>query len=243
MSKSSAQYRFPQGKMLGRHYKVVDYLGHGWEGEVYKVEEVATGILRAAKLFYQHRYQNRNLPHIGYAKKLNRLRSCSIVIQYHHQDMITIKDKPVDFLVSDFVDGIVLSEFIKRQPRKRLLPFEALHLFYALVQGVEQIHFLGEYHGDIHTDNIIVKRKGLTFDVKLIDLLHMGKASKTRIQEDVYNLIDVLYEMLDGNHHYSKLPRHIKKIILGRKSSLISRYFKNAGQLRLFLENLDLEMG
>lgn len=243
MSQRSAQYRIQPGQMLGRHYRVVDYLGHGWEGEVYKVEEVTTGILRAAKLFYKHRYLKKNLPHVAYAKKLFTLRDCDIVIQYHHQDTITLKKEAVDFLVSDFADGYILSQFVKRQPRKRLLPFEALHLFYALVQGVEQIHFLGEYHGDIHTDNIIVKRKGLTFDVNLIDLLHAGKPSKAKIQQDVYQLIDVLFDMLGGAKHYSSLPRHIKKIILGRKSSLIAKQFKNAGQLRLFLENLDLEMG
>ena len=40
-----------EGQTLGRNYYVVELLGIGWEGEVYKVEERRTGIVRAAKLF------------------------------------------------------------------------------------------------------------------------------------------------------------------------------------------------
>lgn len=223
------------GKLLGRNYKVLEFLGKGWEGEVYKVEEKATGIVRAIKMFYKHRAEG--LPHIVYAKRLYQLKTCPIVIQYHHHDSAIIKKKPVDFLVSDFVDGEVLSQYIKKQPQKRLPPFEALHLFYALVHGIEQIHFIGEYHGDIHSDNIIVKRKGLGYDVHLIDLLHLGKSNKSRIQDDVFDLASILFEMIGGSKFYNKMPTHIKKIICGRKIHLIEKEFKNAGHLRLFIEN------
>lgn len=238
---SEPEFYLEPGKMLGRQYKIVEFLGNGFEGEVYKVEEVSTGIIRAAKLFYKHRYSRKHLPHVTYAKKLNALHSCSIIIQYHHHDMVRIKGEPVDFLVSEFVDGVVLADWIKKSPQKRILPFEALHLFYSLVQGVEQIHFLGEYHGDIHANNIIVKRKGLHFDVNLIDLFHLGKSNRLRIKDDVIDLIDVFYQMIGGQKYYKTMPKYIKRIILGKNSNLIEKRFKTAGHLRLFIENLDLE--
>ncbi|MCP4475337.1 MAG: serine/threonine protein kinase [Gammaproteobacteria bacterium] len=234
------QYQLKPGKSLGRYYKIVEYLGSGWEGEVYKIEECNTGILRAAKLFYQHHYNNKRIPHIEYAKKLHKLKDCSIIIQYHHQDTIKINDQSIDFLVSDFVDGEILSQYVARQSQKRLCPFEALHLFYTLVLGIEQIHFLGEYHGDIHSDNIFVKRRGLHFEIHLIDLLHLGKANKRHIQEDVFDLIAVFYEMIGGQEYYRSMPKYIKQIILGRKRGLITKQFNVAGQLRLFLENINL---
>ena len=55
-----------------------------------------------------------------------------------------------------------------RQRGRRLSPFEALHLLHALVRGVEEIHAVGEYHGDLHSDNIIVRRRGLGFEVKVV---------------------------------------------------------------------------
>ena len=236
---ASHRYELQIGRMLGRNYRVLEFLGKGWEGEVYKVEERQTGIVRAAKLFYAHRYAKNKKPSVIYAKKLYELRHCPVVIQYHNQDIAIVKKEITDFLISDFVEGEVLSQYIEKQKQARLPIFEAMHLFHALVQGVEQIHFHGEYHGDIHTDNIIVQRKGLGFEVKLIDLLHLGKSSNQKIQTDVYDLIQVLYEMLNGDKFYAKLPIHIKHLILGRKKSLISKKFKEAGHLRLYLDNLD----
>lgn len=235
-------YDLQPGTLLGRHYRVKAFLGCGWEGEVYKIEERNTGIIRAAKLFYNKRNQRnrpQQAPQIAYAKKLYKLRSCPIVIRYHHQDILTTDDnEQLSFLVSDFVDGQILSKHVAQQKSKRLIPFEALHLFYALVKGVEAIHAIKEYHGDIHSDNIIVKRKGLNYEVHLIDFLHLGRPTKQQIQQDVYDLIDVFHEIIGGQRYYSKMPGHIKKIILGRKASLISQQFKTAQDLRQHLENL-----
>ena len=231
-------YDLAEGGRLGKHYTILDFLGDGYEGEVYKVAEKTTEIVRAAKLFYK-KNQLQKLPHVTYAKRLHQLRTCPIVIQYHHQDQIKIKGVDVDFLVSDFIEGDVLSTYIASHPQKRLQPFEALHLFYAIVKGVEQIHSLNEYHGDIHSDNIIVKRKGLKYSVHLIDLLHLGKSTKARIQEDVYDLVQMLHEIIGGTRYYQKMPKHIKNIIMGRKRQLIMQKFKTAQDLRVFLENYE----
>ena len=231
-------YDLKKGKVLGRHYRVLEYLGSGWEGEVYKVEERKTGIIRAAKLFYRKKANGDN-PHIHYAKKLYKLRKCPIVIQYHFHDVLYFKQKKVDFLVSDFADGEVLSSYVGRQKNRRLLPFEALHLLYALTQGVEQIHFQNEYHGDIHSDNIMVKKKGLGFEVHLIDLLHLGPPTKNKIQTDVYDIINIFYEIIGGSVGYRQCGDNIKQFVLGRKHNLIRQYFSVAGHLRLYLENME----
>lgn len=231
-------YALAEGGRLGKHYTVLDFLGDGYEGEVYKVAEKTTEIIRAAKLFYK-KNELQKQPHVSYARRLHQLRSCPIVIQYHHQDRVQIKGQQVDFLVSDFVDGDVLSDYIISFPQKRLQPFEALHLFYAIVKGVEQIHQLNEYHGDIHSNNIMVKRKGLKYSVYLIDLIHLGKSTKAKIQEDVYDLIQLLHEIIGGTKYYQKMPQHIKDIIMGRKKKLIAQKFKNAADLRRFLENYE----
>ena len=152
-------------------YEVVSELGSGWEGEVYKIREIRTGIDRAAKLFYpQRNIGNRTAKR--YAKKLHRLRYCTILIQYHTEELIEVRGVPVTVLISEYVEGELLSDFLKRFPGNRLQPFEALHLLYALAKGMEQIHLHNEYHGDLHLDNIIIKRFGLTYDLKLIDLFH-----------------------------------------------------------------------
>jgi tRNA A-37 threonylcarbamoyl transferase component Bud32 len=226
------------GRTLGPYYHIVEYLGGGWEGEVYKVEERRTGIIRAAKLFYNRKGVSRE-PLLRYARKLYKLRSCPIVVQYHHRGTTSLQGNPVDFLVSDYVDGEMLSSFLNRCRGKHLSSFEALHLLYALTVGIEQIHFLGEYHGDIHSDNIMVKRRGLGFEVYLIDFFDLGRPTREKIQYDVFDLITVFYEMIGGAKAYRTAGKEIKSIIMGRKHYLIRQRFKMAGHLRLALENLE----
>lgn len=224
-------------RSLGPHYDIIEFLGSGWEGEVFKVEERRTGIVRAAKIFYR-RDGIREAPLLRYARKLHKLRSCSIVIQYHHRDSARVAGRKVEFLVSDYVDGEMLSSFLGHQKKKRLPLFEALHLLYALVVGIEQIHFLGEYHGDIHSENIMVKRQGLGFDVHLLDFFDLGRSTKERMQLDVIDLINIFHEMIGGEEAYREAGPIVKGIVRGRKHSLICSRFRTAGDLRLYLENL-----
>lgn len=228
------------GLTLGRNYYVVEFLGGGWEGEVYKVEERQTGIPRAAKIFYDRRRPKPSQLK-RYVRKLYKLRSCSIVTQYHHRDIARVGGRSVEILVSDFVDGQMLSSFLVAQRGKRLTSFEALHLLFALAAGVEQVHHLGEYHGDIHSENIMVRRRGLGFEVHLLDFFDLGQSTREKIQQDVFDLISVLYEMIGGAKGYRRANPEIRGLVKGRKHSLIGREFKTAGELRLALENLEWE--
>ncbi|MEK7323232.1 MAG: protein kinase [Pseudomonadota bacterium] len=230
-------FDFPPGKVLRGHYEIVQHLGAGWEGEVYLIRERATGIERTAKFFFPHRNQ-RDKAAVFYAKKLHKLRQCPIVIQYYTQDSILYRGVPITFLVSEFVEGELLSAFLARQPRKRLSPFQAVHLLHALAMGMEAIHQLGEYHGDLHSDNVIVQRYGLGFELKLLDMFHWGASSPRHIHDDVINLIRLFYDAVGGAKLYAKQPPEVKDICCGLKRSLILRKFKTAGQLRHYLETI-----
>lgn len=84
----------------------------------------------------------------------------------------------------------------------------------------------------------MIKKKGLGFEVHLIDLLHLGKPTKDRIQQDVYDLINIFYEMIGGSVGYKRCGDNIKHFVLGRRHSLIKKHFNVAWHLRLYLENL-----
>jgi serine/threonine protein kinase len=210
-------------------------LGAGWEGEVYLIKETATGIERTAKFFYPQRNQ-RDKALKFYARKLHKLRQCHMVIQYHTQERTTFNGIPISFLVSEYVHGELLSEFLARQPQKRLSPFQAVHLLHTLAEGIGCIHQLGEYHGDLHLENIIVERYGLRFDLKLLDMFHWGKPSASNMRNDVINLIRIFYDALGGKKHYPKHGTEVKYICCGLKQSMITKRFRTAEQLRAHLE-------
>lgn len=228
------------GRKIAGKYQITEFLGKGWEGEVYKITELSTGIERAAKFFYPHR-NIKNKTSKRYAKQLHKLRHCSIIIHYHTEETVTYQNTPVTILISEYVQGILLAEFIKQQRGKRLSPFQALHCLHALVKGLEQIHALNEYHGDLHDENIIVSRYGLGFDLKLLDSFYWPGSKRSNVQEDLINSIHILYNLVGGRKHYKQQPRVIKDICCGLKRTLILKKYKNASQLRKHLESLSWE--
>jgi len=230
-------FGFEPGMLLTGKYEVISYLGGGWEGEVYLVRERHTGIERAAKIFFPQRNRHNRATKF-YAKKLHKLRHCPILIQYHTQEQIMRYGIPVTLLISEYVEGDLLPQFLSRQPGKRLTSFEGLHLLHALSVGVEEIHSAREYHGDLHEENIIVRRLGLSFDVKLVDMFNWGPPSAENIRDDVCDLIKIFYDAIGGARFYSKQPAQIKRICCGLKRSLIVRKFRTAGHLCQYLETM-----
>lgn len=230
-------FDFPPGRTLAGKYAVVACLGAGWEGEVYQIRELSTGIERAAKFFFPQRNPN-NRVLVWYAKKLHKLRNCPIVIQYQTQETITFRRHPITFLVSEYVEGELLSAFLARQPGQRLSWFQGLHLLYTLASGIESIHHLREYHGDLHTDNVIVQRYGLGFNLKLVDMFRWQTPKQENIYDDVCNLIAIFFEAIGGRRHYAKQPPEVKAVCCGLKRSLILKKFRTAGRLRRYLETL-----
>lgn len=239
MAKTNIErFNLQPGRTLARKYEVVSLLGTGWEGEVYLVREISTGIERTAKLFFPQRNPN-NKSIKFYAKKLHDLRHCPIVIHYSAQETITVQGQPVNFLISEYIEGELLSEFIKRQPGKRLTAFQGLHLLHSLATGLECVHAMGEYHGDLHMGNIIVQRFGLSFDLKLLDFYQWKAPRKENIRSDTVDMIHILYDAIGGKKHYSKQPQEIKSIINGLKQTLILKKFKTAGEVKQYLELME----
>lgn len=228
------------GRKLASKYEVISKLGAGWEGEVYKVSEISTGIERAAKLFFPQR-NVRNRAARVYARKLHKLRRCSILIQYHTKEIVPYRRIPVTALISDYVEGILLSDFLQRMPGKRLPPYQATHLLYALAKGIEEIHLLNEYHGDLHTENIIVNKYGLTFEIKLLDMFNSTDAKIENMRDDICSLVQIYHECMGGRKHYRKLPQTVKNICCGLKRSLILKKFRTVSQLREHLELMEWE--
>lgn len=231
-------FNFQPGRRLANKYEVEELLGIGWEGEVYRVRELATGIQRAAKFYYPERnVGDKTITY--YATKLNKLRRCAIMIPYLTHDHIQFRRSTIRFLVSEFVEGLVLTEFLKKQPGKRLSAFEGLHLLHALVSGLEQVHQQKDYHGDLHSGNIIISRHGIGFNVKLIDIYRWHGATRENISEDVYDIIRIFYDAIGGKKHYAKQRPEIKGICRGLRRDLIKKKFRTAGQLREYLEHME----
>ncbi len=230
-------FDFAPGRILARKYQVLSRLGARPSGELYRLAERATGIERTARFFApaldpHNRVANRC------AQKLHRLRHCDILMQYRTQETIQVQGRPVTFLVADQVRGVALAEFLGEQPGRRLQWFEALHVLHALASGLEKVHRTGEHHGELNCDNVAVRREGLGFKMKLMDLSPAHDTSKAAAQEDVLDLLRIFHEMIGGSRFYSDLPPEVRAFCCGLRRPAVYARYQHAGELRRHLETM-----
>lgn len=229
-------YNFQPGRILARKYQVVAPLGSVREGEIYTLSECATGIERTAKFFYPHVDPLGRVATI-HAQKLHKLRHCPILMQYRTQETISIGGAAVTFLVSDFVRGERLGDFIARQPGQRLEWFEALHLLLAMARGIELMHDAGESAGALRLDNIIVRRVGLGFQAKLMELATGGRARPEHRRNDAHGMIRLFHEVIAGGGGGKDLPDPVRDQLGTRRRPHFENY-RDAADIRIALERL-----
>jgi len=224
------------GRKIGPQYDVVAKLGAGTEGEVYRIVESDTGIHRAAKLYYMHK-DPKSRQVVWTARKLNKLRNCTVVLHYHHTQVIQIARQKVLCMISDLNEGMQLENWIGKQRGGKVQPYVALHVLYELVRGLEAIHELREYHADVHSQNILIQPMGVGFELKLIDFYNWGRNSKEKQQQDILDAIGVFSECLGGRERYQNQCDEVRYILAGLKSNHILNRFPTMNALRVHLEH------
>ncbi len=233
-----SKFNFIEDKVIANKFVVMEKLGGGWEGEVYKAREISTGIFCAIKFFFPHRNLKNKVANT-YAKKLSALSQSPVAINYYTQETIQYKNQSITCFIFEYAEGEILSTFLNRQVGKRVGILQGLQLLHSLTAGVETLHRLGEYHGDLHSDNIVIKRRGLGFDFKLLDMYNWGDSKNLNKAEDICSLIRLFYDAIGGKKQYPKHPPEVKEICMGLKKSLIRKKFRTVSRLKEHIENID----
>jgi serine/threonine-protein kinase len=149
--------------MIGRtlsHYKVLEKIGEGGMGEVYRTRDTKLDREVAVKVLPATFSENK--------ERLARFeREARLLASLNHPNIAAIHELEesdgVHFLALEYVPGETLAERIKRGP----IPVdEALPLFRQIAEGLEAAHEKGIIHRDLKPANIKVTPEG---KVKVLD--------------------------------------------------------------------------
>ena len=143
--------------MIGKkisHYKILEELGSGGMGVVYKAEDTKLKRIVALKFVVPRMLKNKEdkerfLREAQTAASLNHPHICTI---YHIDE---VEDST--FIVMEYIEGQGLKEVIGKSPLKTE---KALDIAIQIAEGLEQAHEKNVVHRDIKSANIMVTDKG-----------------------------------------------------------------------------------
>lgn len=151
--------RFNPGQVV-THYRILDKIGTGGMGIVYKAEDIRLGRFVALK-FLPHEFTRDR-------QSLERFqREARMASALSHPHICTIHDidscEGQPFLVMEFLEGRTLKH---RMFEKPVSPEEIVELSIQIADGLDAAHALGILHRDIKPGNIFITLRG---QVKLLD--------------------------------------------------------------------------
>ena len=211
------------GRLLDGRYRLVQKIGEGGSGSIYRA--VHTEILRtcAIKLFtaLSHGQVDATARFKREAKMASRIDNVHAVTIYDFGEA----DDGNLFLAMEFIDGKPLSRVIAEQG---VLPIErVVHITNQIAEALSAAHALGIVHRDLKPSNVMITRKGANTDfVKVLDfgitksleddrgesLTQTGFVLGTPVymspeqllgekldpRSDIYSLATIVYETLSG---------------------------------------------
>ncbi len=201
------------------HYKILEKLGEGGMGVVYKAEDIKLKRTVALKFITPHAVGSE-------AEKTRFVHEAQAAAALDHPNICTVYEideaEGKTFIVMAYIEGQSLKEKIQSGPLKL---DEALDLAIQVAQGLQEAHGKGTVHRDIKSANIVVTEKG---QAKIMDFGLAEIAGRSRVTKegmtvgtaaymspeqargekldqrtDIWSLGVVVYEMITGRPPFS----------------------------------------
>lgn len=245
--------------MIGKtisHYKIIDKLGEGGMGVVYKALDTRLNRNVALKFLSTHLTRDK-------ASRKRFIVEAQAASAMDHSNICTIHEinetpKGQLYICMAYYEGESLLQKIKKGP----IPFdEALDIIFQIAQGLKAAHDKKIIHRDIKPGNILITERG---EAKIVDfgLAKLAEISLTKSVSsmgtaaymcpeqirgkgvdqrcDIWALGVVFYEMLTGHLPFNEeYPEPMMYAIVNEKPTSLSQYLKNFPELlQTVIDNL-----
>jgi predicted Ser/Thr protein kinase len=265
----SGNFTPPKPHQLAQHFphlEILDLIGHGGMGAVYKARQRGLDRLVALKILP---------PEVGkdpsFAARFSR--EARALAKLSHPNIVGVHDSGnsggLYYLLMEYVDGVNLREAIQT---KELTPAEALAIVPQICEALQYAHDEGIVHRDIKPENILLDKKGRVkiADFGLARLLgqapdnftltgshqimgtprymapeQMEGSHEVDHRADLYSLGVVFYEMLTGElplgrfdvpSHKVQLDVRVDEVVLRTLEKEPSRRYQQASEIKTDVE-------
>jgi serine/threonine protein kinase len=231
--------------------EIIEFLGRGGMGVVYKARQKSLNRFVALKLLAPERVTDPT-----FAERFTR--EAHALAALNHPHIVTVYDfgqaGGFYFLLMEFVDGVNLRQLLEA---KKLTPEEALAIVPPLCEALQYAHEHGIVHRDIKPANLLLDKAGrvkiadfgiarMVNDNSRVGLAESQPAGtpqymapeqkesqRTDHRADIYSLGVVLYEMLTGELPTEKLQPPSRKVQIDvRLDQIVLRALEKTPELR-----------
>jgi serine/threonine protein kinase len=158
----SAQ-ELPPGSVIAGRYEILEELGRGGMGQVFRVRDRDLDEVIALKTL-------RNRPEMSEASRARFLREIKLTRKITHPNVIRVFDlgawRDMAFLTMEYIPGKTLSLWVREGEGKRANLRQKVEILRGIAAGLQEAHKLGIIHRDLKPQNVILTPGGIP---KLLD--------------------------------------------------------------------------